>query len=164
MHNYSKVLTIFAVPLHKNTEMKEKESRLEAILDILKTNDIGNQEELLVFLRDKGFDTTQATLSRDIKRLKIVKMLNSRGKYVYKPSETAPVVEDQTRFHPRIEFSGNLAVVRTRPGYAMAIASEIDAQSHHEILGTVAGDDTILVIIREGISRNDVIDVVSAYL
>lgn len=147
--------------------MKTKKVRLEAISDILKTQNIGNQEELLHHLRIKGFEITQATLSRDIKQMKVIKILNTEGNYVYKPTDYASWIqatEGNIQSHPNIEFSGNLAVVKTRPGYAMGIASDIDANAHAEILGTIAGDDTILIIPREGISREKIISAIMQYI
>ena len=66
--------------------------------------------------------------------------------------------------HSNIEFSGNLAVIKTRPGYAMGIASDIDTHAPKEILGTIAGDDTILVIPREGFSRQNIVDALAHFI
>ncbi len=73
-------------------------------------------------------------------------------------------VKEQTQYHPNIEFSGNLAVVKTRPGYAMGIASDIDTHAPCEILGTIAGDDTILIIPREGISRDKIVKALAHFI
>lgn len=117
-------------------------------------------------LLESGFSVTQSTLSRDIRQLKIAKIHDEEGNYtyrlpdypVYAPTRTEPLRPST------IEFSGNLAVIKTRPGYAMGIASDIDTFSPYEILGTIAGDDTILIIPREGISREKVIDALSRFI
>ena len=113
---------------------------------------------------DKGFELTQATLSRDLKQLKVAKVPLPEGDYVY----TIPGVKNMTdeasnRFMAQgwisIDFSGNLAVIKTKPGFANGIASIIDQRGAYEIFGTIAGDDTILVILREGYSKPDVLTV-----
>ena len=138
--------------------MTTKTERLNAICRILQAADISSQEELLKRLNQEGFSVTQATLSRDIRSLKVIKVLGANGSYAYKlPSPQAPDITKDEALRPgRIEFSGNLAVIKTRPGYAMGLASDIDDQAPREILGTIAGDDTILVIPREGYAREDV--------
>lgn len=126
-------------------------ARLETINRLVQTSIICNQDELQEKLKVEGFDVTQATLSRDMRRLKITKK-HEGDRMVYR----LPLQEPTEKTAMNIEFSGNLAVLHTRPGYAMGIASDIDAQSYPEILATIAGDDTILVIPREGHSREDV--------
>lgn len=155
MYIYSKIGFIFAADLHKYTNMSTKKERLDAICRIIRTAAVSNQEELLKQLNASGFSVTQATLSRDIKQLKVAKVHDGEGNYVYRlPEETVRVEPRREAIkYPKIEFSGNLAVVKTRPGYAMGIASDIDTHAPGEILGTIAGDDTILIIPREGISR-----------
>ena len=133
--------------------MSVKKQRLSTIENIVRTEVIRSQDDLQRSLIDNGFEVTQATLSRDIRQLKIVKTHDSEGLYVYN-------LPDMTTQEPRlptalfgesvVEFSGNLAVIKTRPGYAMGLASDIDDNAPVEILGTIAGDDTILVIPREG--------------
>lgn len=147
--------------------MSTRKERLGAICRILQTETIGNQEELLKQLEASGFPVTQATLSRDIKQLKVIKVHDGNGNYVYRIPDYSTLVtsgEEQTKHHPNIEFSGNLAVVKTRPGYAMGIASDIDTQAPNEILGTIAGDDTILVIPREGFSRDKIVLALSHFM
>lgn len=164
---YSIILLIFAISLHKYTNMSTKKERLDAICHVIQTEKIGNQEELLKQLEEKGFPVTQATLSRDIKQLKVVKVHDENGNYVYRLPDYSAFMQSenkQTQYHPNIEFSGNLAVVKTRPGYAMGIASDIDAHASHEILGTIAGDDTILIIPREGISRDNIVKALAHFI
>ncbi|MDF9830465.1 ArgR family transcriptional regulator [Parabacteroides sp. PF5-6] len=146
--------------------MNGKKERLETIRQIIQKETIGNQEELLNRLNEKGFSTTQATLSRDIKQLNIVKIADREGNYVYRLPDYTAFMQPQGEQanHPKIEFSGNLAVVKTRPGYAMGIAWDIDQHGPKEILATIAGDDTILIIPREGISRSEIIKALEAFI
>ncbi len=146
--------------------MKNRIKRQLAIRKIISNEGVGSQEELLHKLKKEGFDLTQATLSRDLKILRVVKVPNKQGGYKYVISE-----ENITEQHTErnrinyladgflgIDFSGNLAVAKTFPGYASSIASIIDKENPFEILGTIAGDDTILIVKREGISNNDLIN------
>ena len=153
--------------------MNVKTDRLTAIKDIIRKNDVESQSELLKILESKGFEVTQATLSRDIKQLKISKSPNVDGNYIY----TLPIENNYTNIANQrkteaqsshelatIEFSGQLAVLKTRPGYASAIAFDIDTKVQHEIIGTIAGDDTILIIPREGITRKEIINILSEFI
>ncbi len=153
-------------------DMKEKSSRLEAIKELIETHVIENQEELLRYLGKDGFILTQATLSRDLKKLKVSKAPDVDGIYHY----VLPF-EESERLHSlsimketvqkggiSIEFSGQLAVMKTRPGYASAIAGDIDANAPAEIMGTIAGDDTILLILRERVTRDQVIKALSHFI
>lgn len=138
--------------------MSTKKERLNTISDIINSQDIESQEELLQLLETKGFSITQATLSRDIRQLKIAKM-HVDGNYVYRFPRHEVLQQNQDnaqKLYSNIEFSGNIAVVKTPPGYAMGIAGDIDRQAPNEILATLAGDDTILIIPREGYSREQV--------
>ena len=151
--------------------MKTKNSRLDAIKMIISSKEVGSQEELLQELSKEGFQLTQATLSRDLKQLKVAKAASMNGNYVYvlpnntmyrrvtEPhSATGMLLSDGIR---GIEFSGNLAVIRTRPGYASSVAYDIDIHNFAEILGTIAGDDTILLVLREGCTRTSVMNELS---
>lgn len=143
-----------------------KRDRHKAIIEIVTSNQIESQEILLKLLFEKDVEVTQATLSRDIKELKIVKTPVTGGGYLYQLTEQSLNLSQDDAGVPRlryssIEFSGNLAVLKTRPGYAMAIASEIDRKISKEILGTVAGDDTVLLIIRENVEREEVTQALS---
>ena len=153
--------------------MGSKKDRLIAIRSIIKEHALESQEELLNILKSKGFEVTQATLSRDMKQLKIIKSPDIEDKYVYTLSKennyaNIPGQEKSKEQAPygfaTIEFSGQLAVMKTRPGYASAIASDIDTKAQHEIMGTIAGDDTILIIPREGITRKEIIEVLSSFI
>ena len=135
-----------------------KEYRLQMITHIINNEVIRSQDDLIKSLAEKEIFVTQATLSRDIKELKIVKKHDENSNYVYALPETMSTAGSETNESNRlkIEFSGNLAILKTLPGYAMAIAFEIDQHNPKEIAGTIAGDDTILVIPREGYSRDQV--------
>ena len=148
--------------------MKTKDRRLEAIKMIISGKEVGSQEEVLNELRKEGFTLTQATLSRDLKQLKVAKAASMNGKYVYVlPNETMyrrshkPLSAGEMLSNPgflSINFSGNLGVIKTRPGYASSIAYNIDNCTVPEILGTIAGDDTIIIVLREGVDHNALID------
>ena len=130
-----------------------KNSRQDKILEIVKTNSVETQEELLALLKAAGFDATQATISRDIKSLKLVKIADRGGNYKYavgneRESEVATI----TRYRnvlvevvKRISPAGNLVVVNTMEGTANAAAAAIDSMNCTEIIGTIAGDDTIFL-------------------
>lgn len=141
--------------------MKKKADRLNTIKMIISSKELGSQEELLQELFQEGFDLTQATLSRDLKQLKVAKAASMDGKYVYvlpndvmyKRSSDHSAGEMMTNNgFVSIQFSGNMAVIRTRPGYASRMAYDIDNSDSKEVLGTVAGDDTIMLVLREGVT------------
>ena len=115
--------------------MKRKSNRLDAIKMIISGKEVGSQEELLKALENEGFEVTQATLSRDLKQLKVAKAANINGKYVYvlpnnimyKRSNTQSTSEMlMNSGFVSLQFSGNLAIIRTRPGYASSMAYDID--------------------------------------
>jgi transcriptional regulator of arginine metabolism len=145
--------------------MSVRKERLEAICHIIRTEKIRNQEELLKRLLASGFSATQATLSRDIKQLMVARVHDGNDNYVYQLTDSAPApTVHPLGKQPNVEFSGNLAVIKTRPGYAMGIASDIDSSAPKEILATVAGDDTILVIPREGYSRESIAGAIARFI
>ena len=145
-----------------------KNDRLAALRLIVTSSELSSQDEVIRALARQGIVTAQATLSRDMKQLKIVKTANAEGRYVYAiPEETAyrrvhrPQVTADILPTPGFkskQFSGNMAVIRTRPGFASSIASNIDSANMKDILGTIAGDDTIFLVIREGAMNVDVMD------
>ena len=151
--------------------MKVKNSRLEALKMLISSMELSSQEEVLRALKTAGFQLTQATLSRDLKQLKVAKAASMNGKYVYiLPNETmykrVTTPRKATEMLQRsgyisVKISGQLAIVKTRPGYASAIAYDIDASDSDLILGTIAGDDTIFVAIREGVTRGQILRVLS---
>jgi transcriptional regulator of arginine metabolism len=151
--------------------MKSKKNRLEALRLIISSQELGSQEELLGALQKEGFKLTQATLSRDLKQLKVAKAASMRGDYVYVlPNETmykrisTPASAREMMMVPgfmSINFSGNIGVIKTRPGYASSIAYNIDNHDIPYILGTIAGDDTIFIVIKQGVNYNDVTEALS---
>ncbi|MCD4833331.1 MAG: hypothetical protein K8R31_06015 [Bacteroidales bacterium] len=142
-----------------------KENRLSAIRKIITNQKISSQEELLRKLIDLGFELTQATLSRDLKHLKVGRIPSKDG-FTYVISNE--FVQSNNKFanspiilgFRSIEFSGNVAVIKTLPAYSHAVADALDKAGIHEILGTVAGNDTIIVVIRDGINRKQVINAI----
>lgn len=139
--------------------------QLEIRKIILKGN-THSQDELLNELKQNGFDLTQATLSRDLKILQVSKVPHPAKGYVYSISDGGENVSSSEMNKVNyladgfrdLKFSVNLAVLRTMPGYASSIAAVLDGANSWEILGTIAGDDTILIIQREGISKMDLIN------
>lgn len=141
--------------------MKNKKHRLKVITELLRSTVVSNQDELLVLLNENDIFVTQATLSRDLKQLKVSKIPLLNGRYKYVLPAVSQTVTPQGLLNKQsshkavlsLEFSGNLAVMKTKPGYASAIAWDIDNSGSKEVLGTIAGDDTILIIPRDGISK-----------
>lgn len=152
--------------------MKSKKDRLETLRLIISSQEMGNQEELLAALRKEGYVVTQATLSRDLKQLKVAKAATMRGNYIYvlpnvtmykRVSTPAQVKEMmQVPGFLSIHFSGNMGVIKTRPGYASSIAYNIDASHISCILGTISGDDTIFIVVAEGTQQKDVVSALAA--
>lgn len=145
--------------------MKKKSNRLDAIKMIISSKEVGSQEELLQALEKEGFNLTQATLSRDLKQLKVAKAANINGRYVYvlpnnimykRSNDQSPSEMLMTSGFVSLQFSGNIAVIRTRPGYASSMAYDIDNRECSAILGTIAGDDTIMLVLREVVSHDEV--------
>jgi transcriptional regulator of arginine metabolism len=151
---------IFCIIIH----MEKKQRRHEAVRRLINVGRAGNQDALLSLLREEGFECTQATLSRDLHEMKVVKVPDGEKGYMYVPASGTIAVPG--RKHTRIghladgfrdlNISANLAVIRTMPGYASSIALVIDNAQHPELLGTIAGDDTILVVLKENVTKDEV--------
>ena len=145
---------------------KTKNERLQALRMLISSRELGSQEDVLKALKKEGFSVTQATLSRDFKQLKVAKATNMRGRYFYVlPNETmykrvsTPKRAAEmllTSGFVSVHFSGNMGVVKTRPGYASSLAYNIDNSGLSTILGTIAGDDTIFILLREGVTPREV--------
>lgn len=154
--------------------MKEKNKRLDAIKVIISTKEVGSQEELRQELEKEGFALTQATLSRDLKQLKVAKAATLRGNYVYvlpnntmyRRVGTSSLDERNSRDagFRSIIFSGNIAIIKTRPGYASSLAYDIDNLNLDEICGTIAGDDTIMMVMSERTSRIQLIQALESVI
>ena len=141
-----------------------------------KNNCIGSQEELSKMLSDNGYNVTQATLSRDLKLLKTTKVPTDRGTYMYILPDSNTIKDKllasgqlnmnsnyQSGFIS-LEFSGNIAVIKTRNGYASGLAYDIDMSRAPEILGTIAGTDTIFAVMREGLTHEQAREIFSRFL
>ncbi len=131
-----------------------KGKRQEKILEIIGKSDVETQDDLIEMLRQEGFSATQATISRDIRDLKLTKVPTGDGSYKYiQPQASAglnlsklsiPIFSSVTS----ADYAGNIIVIRTIPSMASAIAAGIDGMDIREVLGCVAGDDCVIVITR----------------
>lgn len=142
--------------------MKEKQLRLKAIRNIIKSKRIESQDVLVACLNDEGFEVTQATLSRDLKMLKVGKVPDGHGGYVYAlpgdedNSENQSIyVQDFLRGYVSIDFSGNIVVIKTFSGHANTVCNAIDNLNMDEVLGTVAGDNCMFACLKEGVTGAD---------
>lgn len=133
-----------------------KSQRQAKIMEIISNRNVETQEQLLQELQNAGFRSTQATISRDIKELRIVKELTSFGTYRY----TAATDEVSNTFSSKLntifrecitsfDYAQNMLVIRTLPGLASAAASAIDAMNMSVVVGTIAGDDTVFIVMRD---------------
>jgi transcriptional regulator of arginine metabolism len=151
-----------------------KNDRLAALRLLLTQNEMSSQEEVIQALARQHIEVTQSTLSRDFKRLKVAKAATMGGSYIYVlPNDTmykrisTPGSVREMMQEPgfqSINFSGNMGVIKTRPGYASAIAWNIDKADLPQIIGTIAGDDTIFIVIKEGFTQQSVIEALSVVI
>lgn len=148
-----------------------KGQRMLKIREIISRRDVETQEELAEALREAGFAVTQATISRDIKEMHLIKTPTSRGTYKYAlptvPSSHNPDVKLHRLLNDvfvAIDFAENLVVMRTLPGNAHAVAVLFDSLDWPEVMGTVAGDDTILLITRSKDGAESLVDRVKGLL
>ncbi|MCC8173965.1 MAG: arginine repressor [Odoribacter sp.] len=148
--------------------MRNKTNRLLAIRKLIESELISSQEELLFRLKEMRVEATQSTLSRDLKFMKVAKVPHREKGYIYiipenineqKEEKISSVITDAIL---SIDFSGNMAVIRTLPGYANAVTVLIDSENYFEILGTIAGEDTILIVMREGVTKRELIVALSS--
>ena len=134
-----------------------KFDRQGAILRLVQVHRLSTQEELAEALRQEGLEAVQATISRDIAQLGLVKVRDGAGRLVYALPGAADLdrLSELTsalrRWAVSLDASANLLIVRTPPGYANALARAIDQARLPDVIGTIAGDDTIMVIAREGV-------------
>lgn len=133
-----------------------KTQRQAKILEIVSTRDVETQEQLLQELHDAGFYSTQATISRDIKELRIVKELTGFGTYRYTTSSKEVTGTFSARLNTifrecvtGFDYAQNLVVIHTLPGLASAAGSAVDAMNMNFVLGTLAGDDTVMIVMRD---------------
>ena len=139
-----------------------KSNRQNAIIELIEKFEIETQEDMISRLRALGYEVTQATVSRDIRELKLTKVLTSHGTYRY--------VKNRANHHEgniklnhavvdaivKVDYSANIVVLKTFPGLAMAVASGVDALNMHNILGCVGGDDTIIIVTTDADASRDI--------
>lgn len=133
-----------------------KSQRQAKILEIISNKNVETQEQLLAELQAAGFRGTQATISRDIKELRIVKELTSLGSYRYTTSSNELSGTFSARLNTifrecvvSFDYAQNMVVIRTLPGLASAAASAVDAMNMSAVLGSLAGDDTVMIVMRD---------------
>ena len=133
-----------------------KNARQAEILSIIQEKEVETQEQLLAELKARGFATTQATISRDIKELRMVKELTEKGRYCYTVSERRDSSGTDLRLRNifkegviSAEVAQNIVVVRTMPGLASAACSALDSMDVPGVVGSLAGDDTGILIMRD---------------
>ena len=131
-----------------------KNTRQKQILALINERDITTQEELIHLLRESGFNVTQATISRDIKQLKLIKIAGDNDTYKYAvsgegtQSVNAKYTNILTETVTEIDYAGHIIVVKTFNGMAMAAGAAIDAMKWNGVMGCIAGDDTIFIAVR----------------
>ncbi len=141
--------------------MKERQSRLKTIKTLIKNNTIESQDDLLSLLTKEGYDVTQATLSRDLKLLKVGKVPDGKAGYMYAlpddgDGESESIyVQDFLRGYVSIDISGNIVVIKTFSGHANTVCNAIDNLNLEEIIGTVAGDNCMFACLREGVTGEE---------
>ena len=133
-----------------------KSQRQAKILEIISKQNVETQEQLLAALQKEGFHGTQATISRDIKELRIVKELTGMGTYRYACSSNELAGSFSSRLNTifrecvvSFDYAQNLVVIHTLPGLASAAGSAVDAMNFGSVLGTLAGDDTVMIVMRD---------------
>ena len=156
--------------------MKNKKNRLQLILELIKTQRGGCQEDLVKLLAERDFKVTQATLSRDLKKLRVTKVATDSGEYIYIVPNSNDVKDtmltvNQGPSNPNnsvgfvsLTFSGRMAVIKTRNGYAGGLADDIDMSRPPEILGTIAGADTIFAVLREDVTHDQAMQVLQRFI
>ena len=141
-----------------------KIDRHAKIIDLINRFEIETQEELAQRLREEGFSITQATISRDIRELKLTKITGKNGKSKYAPMHTNSGVLDEKYLRilaegfVSMDMAQNILVIKTVSGMAMAVAAAIDAMHWNEVAGCIAGDDTIMCAIRSAEDTLQVMD------
>ena len=131
-----------------------KTRRHSKILELIQKHDIETQEELLGLLKNDGFDVTQATVSRDIKELRLIKTLSNDGRYKYSTCKTENT-DFSTKFYSlfadsvySVDYAGNIVALKSMSGMAQAVCASMDAMHWEGVVGTLAGEDTIFILVR----------------
>ncbi len=141
-----------------------KKNRHDKIIELIARNVVETQEQLANMLRDEGYDVTQATVSRDIRQMKLSKQVTEDGrqKYVYSTADSEAMQDKYVSVlragYVSMDVAQNILVIKTVSGMAMALAAAIDAIEFPEIVGCIAGDDTIMVAIKTVDEANMVMD------
>jgi transcriptional regulator of arginine metabolism len=142
--------------------MNSKTQRLSIIRKIIRSEYVSSQEELIARLEECGVQVTQSTLSRDLKFMQVAKVPNKEKGYVYVlPNSTLADHQISTNITDniiQIAFSANMCVITTKPGYASAISVPIDSKGIPDVLGSLAGDNTILLILKENFNKAKLMD------
>ncbi len=147
-----------------------RRERQGVILRLVRERPISTQAELAEALRDAGHEVVQTTVSRDVAELGLVKVRSASGRLVYAPPGTSngdrhrELTLALRRWALAVDASDNLLVVQTPSGYASALAQAMDETGHPHILGTIAGENTILVVAREGVSGTQLRDELRQHL
>lgn len=147
-----------------------KRERHEVVVDLINKYDIETQEELAAYLKEEGFDVTQATVSRDIRELKLSKisMGNGKQKYIILKNEDTKLGDKYIRVlrdgFISMNMAQNILVIKTVQGMAMAVAAAIDAMKFPEIVGCIAGDDTIMAAVKSVEETEIVMDKINEIL
>jgi transcriptional regulator of arginine metabolism len=144
-----------------NVTTTRKADRQKRILEVIHEAEVATQSELKELLKSDGIEVDQGTLSRDIRELGLVRMATERGFKYALVEEYSPIVPAKSsrivgRFVKSVAHSGHLVVVKTETGSAQTVSLAIDHLAWPEVIGTVAGDDTLLVIVREGVSAKKI--------
>ena len=145
--------------------MKTKAQRLQMIRQILTEKSITSQDEIMLLMGQQGVAMTQSTLSRDMRELNVSKTVLPNGDYKYElPKHTLVNVALHEKGFLSIAFSGNIAVIKTLAGYASRLAYEIDEKATKVVIGTVAGEDTVILVINEKSTREEVLNTLSTFI
>lgn len=146
-------------------------TRIEFIQQIIRERKVRSQEELATLLAEKGIRTTQATLSRDLHKLQIFKQHDASGSYYAITPASNPTVPSFLLSDSRasesmvsVDISGQLCVIKTLPGCANMAGALVDEQHHPALMGTIAGDDTLLLMLREGYDRADFLTFLARFI
>lgn len=145
-----------------------KNRRQRRILEIVSNETIGTQKELAERLQQEGFETTQATISRDIKELLLVKVNIGGDRYKYVIAQDTPVTDAKLRMVLRefiisYDYSENILILNTAPGNANTVASAIDRAGWQQVIGSLAGDDTVMLVIKPKEAISEVVEKIEEY-
>ena len=148
-----------------------KSKRHQKILELIQANAVDTQEELLRLLRENGYEVTQATVSRDIKELRLIKTASSNGKYRYRVSTRKQQSDLSSQFYAffsksvyGVDYCKNFVVVKCHTGMANAVCEMLDTMDINGIVGTLSGDNTFFVMMREDKMAQELAEELSKYM